>query len=192
MTYTRADVEAAIAKANGQKLAVIKVGGLNGADVADIRHGNAGMQSQGASPYLKGTGHTFAHVSSYTQRLPATDPTMSGIAAAQAGKSLWVNRHTAIDAALELINSPQAQPGIQQCMAGNIPASGTVWLKRIPLDGIHFGLEPGSKLEKQAETGSINFVVVGHSLFIYSCYPDGFAAGNKALDKMYDLGGMFS
>jgi hypothetical protein len=177
MAYTTTDVEAAIARANGQKLNQIKANtpsGLSGQALGGARV----MTPQGGMPYAKSTGHVFAHVATFTQG--SVSPDKDTVKAAQAHKSLWADRRTAIDAATELMNSPQAKPGIQQFAAGPAPAS-PIWLKGIPLDGDYYGYEIGKDYVRKAETGSINFWITAGVLYIYSCYPDGFVAGTKGL-----------
>ncbi|MCC2957765.1 hypothetical protein LK542_19275 [Massilia sp. IC2-477] len=190
MPYTQADVAAAIARANGQQLATIKVGGLNGFTASDLGPSRT-VQTQGSSPYKKGTGHTFSHVATFGQG--ALDPKIKASATmASAIKSQWQDRRTAIAAATEMINSPQAQPGIASFLGGGPAPANPVWLKRIPLDDVYYGYEAGSTTPRLVETGSINFWIAGHSLFIYSCYPDGFIAGVKGLlDPTFDMRGLF-
>jgi hypothetical protein len=190
MPYTEADIAAAIARANGQRLAVIKVGGLNGSSATDLGPSRV-VQTQGNSPYRKGTGHTFSHVATFGQG--ATDPQIRASAqmAAQ-GKSQWQDRRTAIAAATEMMNSPQAQPGIQSFLGGGPAPADNVWLKRIPLDDYYYGYEPASNVPRLVEFGAINFWIAGHSLFIYSCYPSGFIAGVEGVrDPTFDLAGLF-
>jgi hypothetical protein len=190
MPYTQADIAAAIARANGQQLATIKVGGLNGSTASELGPSRI-VQKQGNSPYKKGTGHTFSHVATFGQG--AIDPKIKASAAlASSIKSQWQDRRTAIAAATELMNSPQAQPGIQSFLNGGPAPANPVWLKQIPLDDYYFGYEANSSVPRQVETGSINFWIAGHSLFIYSCYPDGFVAGVKGVrDPGFDLAGLF-
>lgn len=173
--YTEADVIAAIARANGQKLAQIKTNAPAGMSEA-ARGKNRTIVPQGASPYTKSTGHVFAHVATFTEG--SISPHKAAIAAAQANKSLWADRRTAQAAATELMNSPQARPGIEQFNTGPVPTA-PIWLKNIPLDGIYYGIDKphGESYLRKAETGSINFWITAGTLYIYSCYPDGFGAG---------------
>lgn len=173
--YAEADVIAAIARANGQKLAQIKTNAPAGMSAA-ARGKNRSIVPQGNSPYTKSTGHVFAHVATFTQG--SISPHKAAIAAAQENKSLWADRRTAYAAATELMNSPQARPGIEQFNTGPVPTA-PVWLKKIPLDGIYYGIDKphGEDYLRKAETGSINFWITAGTLYVYSCYPDGFIAG---------------
>jgi hypothetical protein len=184
VSYSYADIAMAIARANGQALKDIRVGGLNGSKASDLgRSRNVGPK--GNSPYVKSTGHVFAHVRSFADG--ATKPNiLASSAISKASKSMWRDRHMAIEAAMEMMNSPQAQPGIQTFMAGGPAPTAPTWLKHIPMDGTYYGYEAGKNDLRWVETGSINFYIVGFSLFIYSCYPDGFVAGPQGLN--YDEG----
>lgn len=191
MPYTQADIAAAIARANGQQLNTIKVGGLNGSTAGDLGPSRI-IQTQGASPYKKGTGHTFSHVATFGQG--AIDPKIKASATlASSIKSQWQDRRTVIAAATEMMNSPQAQPGIQSFLGGGAAPANPVWLKKIPLDDYYYGYEAGSTAPRLVETGSINFWIAGHALFIYSCYPDGFVAGVEGLrDPNFDMSNLFN
>lgn len=183
MAFSRTDIEAAIARANGQKLAQIKTNapaGLSGQALGSARH----MTPQGGMPYSKSTGHVFAHVATFTEG--SISPDAAAIKAAQAHKSLWADRRTAIDAATELMDSMQAKQGVQQFQNGP-PPSAPIWLKGISLDGDYYGYEIGSNYLRKADTGSINFWMTAGVLYIYSCYPDGFVAGAKGLRDNIDL-----
>jgi hypothetical protein len=186
--YTYADVEVAIARANGQPLKDIKVGALNGSTPSDLGR-SRNVKPQGSSPYVKSTGHVYAHVRTFAQGATNPDIIASG-ALSRASKSRWQDRRTAIAAATEMINSPQAQPGINSFLGGGPTPSAPVWLKHIPLDGIYYGCEAGKDELRLVETGSINFYIAGYSLFIYSCYPDGFVAGVKGLADYAALDGV--
>lgn len=173
--YSEADVIAAIARANGQKLAQIKTNAPSG--MSDVARGkNRTIVPKGASPYTKSTGHVFAHVATFTHG--SISPHKAAIAAGQEHKSLWADRRTAYAAATELMNSPQARPGIEQFTNGPVP-NAPIWLQKIPLDGIYYGIDKqhGEHIPRKAETGSINFWITAGTLYVYSCYPDGFVAG---------------
>jgi hypothetical protein len=190
--YSYADIATAIARANGQALKDIRVGGLNGSTAGDLGP-SRNVGPKGNSPYVKSTGHVYAHVRSFADG--ATNPNIiASSAISKASKSMWRDRHTAIEAATEMMNSPQAQPGIQTFMAAGPAPTAPTWLKHIPMDGTYFGYEAGKNELRLVETGSINFYMVGFSLFIYSCYPDGFVAGPKGLrydDGLDGLAGLF-
>lgn len=190
MPYTQADVAAAIARANGQQLKTIKTGGLNGQSASDLGPSRI-VQKQGSSPYKKGTGHTFSHVATFGQG--AIDPKIKASATtASLVKSQWQDRRTVIAAATEMMNSPQAQPGIQAFTGGGPAPANPVWLKKIPLNEPYYGYEAGATALREVKTGSINFWIAGNTLFIYSCYPDGFVAGAQGLyDSAVDLSGLF-
>ncbi len=190
--YTEADVIAAIARANGQKLAQIKTNAPLG--MTDVARGkNRTIAPQGNNPYTPSTGHVFAHVATFTQG--SISPHKDAIAAAQENKSLWADRRTACAAATELMNSPQARPGIEQFNGGGAVPTAPIWLKRIPLDGIYYGIDKphGENFLRKAETGSINFWITAGTLYVYSCYPDGFVAGIPGVrgDTDVSLGFMF-
>jgi hypothetical protein len=191
MPYTESDVTAAIARANGQKLANIRTNIPAGQSQEALGKSRT-IVPQGGMPYAKSTGHVFAHVATFTEG--SISPHKSAIFAAQAGKSLWADRRTAIAAATELINSPQAKPGIQEFLTGPARTS-PVWLKHIPLDDNYYGIDRphGETFVRKAETGSINFWITAGTLYIYSCYPDGFVAGVKGLrvDTDVDLSSTF-
>lgn len=177
--YTEADVIAAIARANGQKLAQIKTNAPAGMTQAALGQ-NRSIVPQGGMPYSKSTGHVFAHVATFTEG--SISPHKAAIFAAQGHKSLWADRRTAYAAATELMNSPQARPGIEQFKSGPAPTA-PIWLKKIPLDGIYYGIDKphGEDFLRKAETGSINFWITAGTLYVYSCYPDSFIAGMEGI-----------
>ena len=174
--YSTAEVEAAIARANGVALASI--------GAADTR--SRDIRAQGASPYRKGTGHVFAHVATYTQRLPSSDRTMSGIRSGQAGKSLWQNRRDCIAACTELLNNDVKvkqwldkfdNPGPRGKRADPID------VKNRPVTGDYYGYAAGGTALMKVTTAAINLWEVGGQLVIYSSYPCGLAAYDEpALD----------
>ena len=59
----------------------------------------------------------------------------------------------------------------------------------MPLAGDYYGYSPGEDYLRKITTGSINFLKAGHSLFIYSCYPDTLVACSSG--DMADLGQLF-
>jgi hypothetical protein len=185
--YSSADVEAAIARGNGQSLADIRVGALNGSTAEDLGQTRA-VRPHGNSPYVKSTGHVYAHVRTFADG--ATNPSiLASSAMSKAIKSMWQDRRTAVAAATEMMNSPQAQAGIQGFLGGAAPKAPT-WLQHIPLDGIYYGYEAGRNELRLVEKGSINFYIVGFSLFIYSCYPNDFVAGARGLRSDQELEGV--
>jgi hypothetical protein len=188
MPYSSADVEAAIARGNGQSLADIRVGALNGSTAEDLGQTRV-VRPHGASPYVKSTGHVYAHVRTFADG--ATNPNiLASSAMSKASKSMWQDRRTAIAAATEMMNSPQAQAGIQSFLGGGPAPNAPTWLQHIPLDGIYYGYEAGKNELRLVEKGSINFYIVGFSLFIYSCYPNDFVAGARGLRSDHELEGV--
>lgn len=185
--YSYAEISAAIDRANGQKLAEIKVGAVNGQEIEDLAKSRV-VQTSGTSPYKKGYGHAYAHIDSFTQNKKS--PTNTAIAQAQDHKSRWQNKRTCIEAAMEMINR---DVGVQAHLAkydGPTPPTDLFWPKKIPLTGSFYGVSAGEKFVRKAATGSINFMVVGFTLVIYSCYPDSFLAVTDTSD-MADLGQLF-
>lgn len=187
MPYSTADIEAAIARGNGQSLANIRAGTLNASSASDLGPSRI-LQPKGKAPYVSGYGHAFAHVRTFAEG--ATDPNIKASSAiSKAQKSMWQDRRTAIEAAKEMMDSRQAQPGIQKFAGGAAPSQNP-WPKHIPLDGIYYGYEAGKNELRLVEEGSINFWITGSLLFIYSCYPDAFVAGVKGLRSDHELEGL--
>jgi hypothetical protein len=158
-TYTFADVEAAIARTNAISLSDLKAG-----------NDNRNYSAQGSSPYVKGTGHVFAHVATYTQRLPSTDTGMSRIKTNQGGKSLWQNRRTAIYACLELLNkNTKVRDWLKKFDEGK--RAEPIDVIGLPLTGDFYGYAAGETELKKATQAAINIFGVSGVLSIYSTYP---------------------
>jgi hypothetical protein len=158
-TYKYEDVEAAFAKANG-----VSLGNLKGGN--DVRNYSA----EGTSPYVKGTGHAFAHVATYTQRLPESDAGMAKIRTNQGSKSLWQNRRTAINACMELLNNDTRVREWLKKFDDNSRNEPIDVIKR-PLTGDYYGYLPASSTLMKATTAAINIFGVAGNLCIYSAYP---------------------
>jgi hypothetical protein len=159
-TYKYEDVEAAFARTNGISLTGLKTGGDTARTYA----------AQGSSPYRKGTGHAFAHVATYTERLPSSDQAMQKIRANQNSKSLWQNRRTAINACMELLNGDQKVRQWLKKFDDGIRTDPIDVIKR-PLNGDYYGYRANDNLLMKATTGAINILGVSGELYIYSTYP---------------------
>lgn len=186
--YTSIEVAQAIARANGQKLNQIKSGTL---PVDDKVLGQArNIKVQGSNPYAKLTGHTFAHVATFSQGAIKQDIKNSGIKST-AEKSLWQDRRTVVAAATEMMKSPQVAPIVQLFNNGPVP-SGPQRVQAIPLGDNYYGFEPGVNHTRKVESGTIIFLIAATNLYITSCYPETFVAGAIGLgDDDYDIGGLF-
>lgn len=148
------------------------------------------IKVQGSNPYAKLTGHTFAHVATFSQGAVKQDIKDSGIKSA-AEKSLWQDRRTAVAAATKMMNSPQVAPIVLRFTNGPVP-SGPERVQAIPLSDDYYGFEPGVNYTRKAESGTIIFYIAMGTLYITSCYPETFIAGAIGLcDTTYDLGGLF-
>jgi hypothetical protein len=189
MPFTSIEVAQAISRANGQKLNQIKTGGLN-AQTDDALGRARNIKVQGSNPYAKLTGHTFAHVATFSQGAIKQDIKDSGIMSA-AKKSLWQDRRTVVAAATEMMNSPQVAPVVLLFASGPVP-SGPERVLAIPLSDNYYGFEPGVNDTRKVESGTIIFYMAAGTLYITSCYPETFIAGAIGLrDDNYDLGGLF-
>lgn len=178
-TYSFAEVEAAFARSNAVALPNLKTGGGGGRD----------YRAQGASPYRAGTGHAYAHVATYTDRLPSSDPGMSAIRSGQAGKSLWQDRRTAIYACMELLNGDvKVREWLAKFDAGQ--RTDPIDVKNRPLAGDFYGYSAGdSNNLKKATSAAINIMAVGTELGIYSAYPCNLAG---FVEPALDLGWLFA
>lgn len=192
MSFTRSEIEVAIARANGQKLASIKSGALNTSSSNQLGPSRA-MGPQKKDPYKTQTGHVYAHVATFAQGSTNPEVKASGLQSA-AEKSRWQDRRTVIEAAWEMMQSPQAKPIIEAFAPnGASKPSGPERIQRIPLDGIYYGYESGKAYLREVETGTIVFYIALEALFIYTCYPEDFVAGVKgvATRDHYELNGLF-
>ena len=189
LPFTSIEVAQAIARANGQKLNQIKTGSLNAQTVETLGRAR-NIKVQGSNPYAKLTGHTFAHVATFSQGAIKQDIKDSGIKSA-AEKSLWQDRRTAVAAATEMMNAPQVAPIVLRFTNGPVP-SGPERVQAIPLGDDYYGFEPGVNYTRKVESGTVIFYMAMGTLYITSCYPETFVAGAIGLcDTTYDLGGLF-
>lgn len=158
-TYTVADLEAAMARTNG--IALSDLGGSSAA---------RRYSAQGSSPYVKGTGHAYAHMATYTQRLQSNDASMSRIRANQSSKSLWQNRRMAIYACMELLNRDvKVREWLKKFDDGR--RAEPIDVKSRPLVGDYYGYKAGDSILMKVSTAAINIVSVGGELGIFSTYP---------------------
>jgi hypothetical protein len=165
--YNYQDVEAAVAKANGRFLDDLKAGSN-----PDLRV----YAAQGKNPYREGTGHVFAHVDTYTQRLPSKDAAMTLIRTKQVEKkSRWQNRRTALSACMELLNGDQmVRKWLKDFDTAGSKASrrpDPIDIKDRPVAGDYYGYAINEKVLKKVTKAAINIYAVGGELIIYSTYP---------------------
>lgn len=180
-TYTRAEVEAAIARSNGIALG----------DIGATDNSNRTIAHQGASPYRAGTGHVFAHVATYTQRLSG-DAGLAAIRSRQNAKSLWQNRHDAIGACLDMLNNASAVRKMLGKFDNSVQRakySSPVDVKGNVLTGDFYGYPAGGTALMKVVQGAINIWEVGGSLVIFSAYPTSFVAFEE---PGYNLDQLFS
>jgi hypothetical protein len=175
-TYSDQDVLAAISRASGMMLRSITT--------ATDSHDRT-FAAQGASPYTRGTGHVFAHVATYTQRLPSRDRDMIAIKGAQDNKSLWQSRNDAVSACKELLNGDVK---VKQFLTKfSTPAqrakySSPVDVKNRPITGDYYGFAAGSNSLQKVTSAAINIYEVGGELIIFSAYPTAFAGFDDTID----------
>ena len=81
--YTQIEVEAALARANGQTLAAIKNAALAGTSPAS-RGPSRSFGNNSAVAYKNKTGHTYAHVATFSQG--SLNPVVKGMAVTQANE----------------------------------------------------------------------------------------------------------
>ena len=174
--YTKIDVEAAISRASG-----MKVDKMTSATDSHDRT----FAAQGPNPYKKGTGHVFAHVATYTQRLPSGHARMAAIKSRQNNKSLWQNRNDAVDACKELLNGDK---NVKDLLAKfSTPTQRATFdspvdVKDRPVSGDYYGYDAGSSSLQKVTKAAINIYEVGGELIIFSAYPTAFAGFDDTVD----------
>jgi hypothetical protein len=209
MAFSEADVEAAMARANGQQLSQIMSGALNTKEMKELGQNRVidteliqPKQKKGQPrpdkvlmPFIHGTGHAYSHVATFG--LGAIDPKiLDSAAAAEVIKSRWQDRRTAIAAATEMMNSRALQKHVAKFTgAGPIP-SDSICVKQIPLAGVYYGYQAGdvakTEVPRLIEKGAINFCIIAKFLFIYSCYPEDFVARARLDDHDFGISGLFN
>ena len=189
--YTSAQIEAALARANGQTLASIK----NAANANLTAQQRGPSRNFGANPnanYKAKTGHAYAHVATFAQG--SINPTVRGMAVRQAQeKSRWQDRRTCIAATTEIINSVAGQAIVNQFAAPPYPAGPQRIGPGVALTGDYYGYESGRSELRKISHGTACIFITANVLYITTSYPETFVAGPHGLldDEDLDLSALF-
>jgi hypothetical protein len=189
--YTSIQVEAALARANGQTLTAIK----NAALASRTPEQRGPDRSFGANTnvaYKAKTAHAYAHVATFAQG--SINPVVKGMAAKQAQeKSRWPDRRTCIEATTEVINSAAGQAIVDLFAASPAPSGPQRIGPGIALVGDYYGYEAGStQLRKVSSATTCIFITAG-VLYVTTTYPETFVAGPLGLmqEEALDLSSLF-
>lgn len=204
MPITAADAQAAIDRANGQKL-------------NDILAGSQGDEAnrQAYNPTGKKLGHEYMHRGYVAKEGAQEVDSATGVRSTTTAttlqknmraKSRTMNRRASAELAAALLNSPIGQNELTAAINANDGAQH--WLQNIAIDRAMYGLvanDPSAdskaiygyeregagkfsgEVAKKIETGSVNFRVVQGVLFIMSVYPQTFQAEGN-----FDYGNLFT
>ncbi|HWE99723.1 MAG TPA: hypothetical protein VG248_08000 [Caulobacteraceae bacterium] len=190
--YTSAEIGAALARANGQTLAMIK----NAALAPQSAEDRGPSRNFGANPnhaYKDKTGHTYAHVATFSEG--SLNPTVKGMALTQAaGKSRWQDRRTCIEGTREVVNSVAGQAVVALFAAAPAPTGPQRIGPGIALTGDYYGYEAGSSVLRKISKGTTCIYIAANVLFITTSYPEEFVAGAVGLrqDEDLDLSTLFA
>ncbi len=190
-TYTSAQVEAALARANGQALTSIK----NAANAGLSPQQRGPSRNFGNNPnaaYKNKTGHAYAHVATFAEG--SINPTVRGMAVKQAqDKSRWQDRRTCIAATTEIINSVAGQLIVDKFAAAPFPAGPQRIGPGVALAGDYYGYESGSNALRKISSGTTCIFITANVLYITTTYPETFVAGPQGLleDEDLDLASLF-
>jgi hypothetical protein len=188
--YTPIQIEAALARANGQTLTAIKSAAL-AAQTPEVRGPTRNFGSNQNVAYKNKTGHAYAHVATFSEG--SIDLVVKGMAVKQAAeKSRWSDRRTCIGATTEVMNSVDGQSKVQKFSTANPPA-GPERIQRVALVGDFYGFMSGSTELRKISTGTTCFFITAGVLFVTTSYPEDFVAGPLGLiqDEDLDLSALF-
>lgn len=184
MPYTSQEIEAALARSNGQQMSAIRNPALAHQSLKE-RGQNRYFGTKVSVPYADKTAHSYAHVATFS--MGSLDPVVHAMAAvASTSKSRWQDRRTCIAAVGEIVNSARGQAAINKQITQ--PSINPESIKNIPLAGNYYGFESAaSTVPRKISHGTALILVVSGVLFITTSYPNRFVAGaNGVADTNYD------
>jgi hypothetical protein len=190
--YTESEIQAALARANGQTLTNIK-NVAQAHDSLEVRGQKRDFGGNVNKAYKDKTGHTYAHVATFSEG--SLNATVKGMAAVQKrDKSLWQDRRTCIKATMEVVNSAEGQLVVNKFAATPAPAGPQRIGPGIILAGDYYGYESGQTALRKIAKGTTCIYIAAGVLFITTSYPEEFVAGAIGLrqDDDLDLSGIFS
>jgi hypothetical protein len=183
--YTDIEIAAALARANGQTLTDIKKAALAPLS-AEARGPSRNFGVNTAKAYKDKTGHTYAHVATFSQG--SLNATVKGMAVVQAQqKSRWQDRRTCIEATREVVNSPEGQVKVNSFAAAPVPTGPVRIGPGIALAGDYYGFEADSTALRKISKGTTCIFITAGVLYITTSYPEEFVAGPIGLRQDDDL-----
>lgn len=180
MTYTLNEVSAALARANGQKMAAIYDVTLANQTLKERGQGRI-FGSNGTVAYAKKTSHSYAHVATFSEgSVNNVVKSMANTAAVK--KSRWQDRQTCISAVTEIINSVVGEEVLNQFAVAPLPGR-PLQIESIALAGNYYGFETNTTFSRKVSHGTACVFILAGMLFITTSYPDRFVAGMIGLSN---------
>ena len=189
--YTLLEIEAALARANGQTLANIK----NVTKAGDSLEDRGKSRDFGQNPdvhYKKKTAHTYAHVATFSQG--SLSNVVKGMAVKQAAdKSLWQDRRSCVAGSREVINSTEGKAVVAKFQSASPPTGPQRIGPGVPVTGDYYGYSGGSSELRKVATATTCIYICAGVLFITTSYPQSMVAGPAGLypDPDLDLSALF-